>query len=146
MGLSSLMGLRLRKMGRRLICEFSHPLSMRRRLLTSFDTTQFGYRSFGCNAGLAGPCHAVSISHCLLGSTFSNKSNIYHSYAFDVDPVTHVFKNRRVLAYSDCGIPDGIEVDTNGNVYAGTGDGVQVRIITACLPIHSLFYLVLFTH
>jgi hypothetical protein len=43
-----------------------------------------------------------------------------------VDPVSHAFKNRRVLAYVDCGVPDGLQVDTKGNVYSGTGDGVQV--------------------
>lgn len=47
-------------------------------------------------------------------------------YAFDVDPKTHVFKNRRIFAYSDSGVPDGVQVDTEGNVYAGCGDGVQV--------------------
>ncbi|KAG6837406.1 hypothetical protein H0H93_010024 [Arthromyces matolae] len=47
-------------------------------------------------------------------------------YAFDVDPRTHVFKNRRVFAYIDAGVPDGLQVDTNGNVYSGCGDGVQV--------------------
>ncbi|KAF9463880.1 calcium-dependent phosphotriesterase [Collybia nuda] len=47
-------------------------------------------------------------------------------YAFDVDARTHVFKNRRVFAYADTGIPDGLEVDLEGNVYAGCGDGVQV--------------------
>ncbi|KAJ8689801.1 hypothetical protein PTI98_012662 [Pleurotus ostreatus] len=46
-------------------------------------------------------------------------------YAFDVDPISHAFKNRRVLAYVDAGVPDGIQVDTNGNIYSGTGDGVQ---------------------
>ncbi|KAG6902430.1 hypothetical protein C0995_016609 [Termitomyces sp. Mi166 len=47
-------------------------------------------------------------------------------YAFDVDPRTHAFKNRRVFAYVDTGVPDGIQVDTQGNVYSGCGDGVQV--------------------
>ncbi|KAF8880549.1 D-lactonohydrolase-like protein [Infundibulicybe gibba] len=47
-------------------------------------------------------------------------------YAFDVDPRTHVFKNRRVFTYVDTGVPDGIQVDLNGNVYSGCGDGVQV--------------------
>ena len=50
-----------------------------------------------------------------------------HRHAFDVDPNTQAFKNRRVLAYIDSGIPDGVQVDTNGNVYAGCGDGVQVK-------------------
>ncbi|OCB91678.1 D-lactonohydrolase-like protein [Sanghuangporus baumii] len=47
-------------------------------------------------------------------------------YAFDVDPKTHAFKNRRVFAYVDNGVPDGIQVDLKGRVYSGTGDGVQV--------------------
>ncbi|KAF7369082.1 SGL domain-containing protein [Mycena venus] len=47
-------------------------------------------------------------------------------YAFDVDPKTQVFKNRRIFAYADAGVPDGVQVDTEGNVYAGCGDGVQV--------------------
>ncbi|KAK1236595.1 hypothetical protein PQX77_000147 [Marasmius sp. AFHP31] len=47
-------------------------------------------------------------------------------YVYDVDSQTHAFKNRRVFAYTDAGIPDGIQVDRNGNVYSGTGDGVQV--------------------
>ncbi|KAJ7220538.1 calcium-dependent phosphotriesterase [Mycena pura] len=47
-------------------------------------------------------------------------------YAFDVDPVSLAFKNRRIFAYSDAGVPDGVQVDTEGNVYAGCGDGVHV--------------------
>ncbi|KAG7440453.1 D-lactonohydrolase-like protein [Guyanagaster necrorhizus] len=47
-------------------------------------------------------------------------------YAFDVNPKTHAFMNRRVFAYVDSGVPDGIQVDTDGNVYSGCGDGVQV--------------------
>ena len=49
-----------------------------------------------------------------------------HRYAFDVDPDSQTFLNRRVFAYVDTGIPDGIQIDKNGNVYAGCGDGVQV--------------------
>ncbi|KIJ16257.1 hypothetical protein PAXINDRAFT_114080 [Paxillus involutus ATCC 200175] len=47
-------------------------------------------------------------------------------YQFDVDPVTQSFKNRRVFAYVDSGVPDGIQLDTMGNVYSGCGDGIQV--------------------
>lgn len=47
-------------------------------------------------------------------------------YAFDVDQATHAFANRRVFAYVDTGIPDGVQLDAQGNVYAGVGDGVQV--------------------
>jgi gluconolactonase len=46
-------------------------------------------------------------------------------YAFDV--VNEKFlRNRRVFAYVDVGIPDGIHTDTKGNVWSGCGDGVQV--------------------
>ncbi|KAF6760452.1 D-lactonohydrolase-like protein [Ephemerocybe angulata] len=47
-------------------------------------------------------------------------------YAFDVDTKTQSFVNRRVFAYADTGIPDGVQVDAQGNVYSGTGEGVQV--------------------
>ena len=55
------------------------------------------------------------------------------SYAFDVDPSTDVFTNRRVFAYVDTGVPDGVQVDAAGNVYAGCGDGVQVWSPTGTL-------------
>lgn len=50
------------------------------------------------------------------------------SYAFDVT-TSHdqpFLTNRRVFAMPGVGIPDGIKVDTEGNVYAGCGDGVNV--------------------
>ncbi|KDR76544.1 hypothetical protein GALMADRAFT_139466 [Galerina marginata CBS 339.88] len=47
-------------------------------------------------------------------------------YAYDVDPETFAFNNRRVFAYIDSGIPDGIEVDTGGNLYVASADGVQI--------------------
>ncbi|KAG1883854.1 calcium-dependent phosphotriesterase [Suillus subluteus] len=47
-------------------------------------------------------------------------------YQFDVDPTTQSFTNRRVFAYADSGGPDGIQLDTKGNVYAGCGDGIHV--------------------
>ncbi len=42
------------------------------------------------------------------------------SYVFDVDPSSHAFMNRRVFAYLDTGLPDGLQVDTRGNVYSGS--------------------------
>ncbi|EJD51262.1 calcium-dependent phosphotriesterase [Auricularia subglabra TFB-10046 SS5] len=49
-------------------------------------------------------------------------------YAFDVDPDarTQTFLNRRVFAYIDTGIPDGLVLDTRENLYAAAGDGVHV--------------------
>ncbi|KAL1717799.1 hypothetical protein EV715DRAFT_273976 [Schizophyllum commune] len=47
-------------------------------------------------------------------------------YAFDVDPKTHAFTNRRLFAFVDAAIPDGIQVDKVGNVYSACGDGVHV--------------------
>ncbi|KAJ7176672.1 D-lactonohydrolase-like protein [Mycena filopes] len=49
-------------------------------------------------------------------------------YAFDVDPKTQAFANRRIFAYliANKAIPDGVQVDSEGNVYSGCGDGVQV--------------------
>ncbi|CAG8446499.1 1710_t:CDS:1 [Diversispora eburnea] len=45
-------------------------------------------------------------------------------YAFDVSG--KILFNRRVFAVVDVGIPDGIKLDVNGNVYVGAGDGVHV--------------------
>ncbi|KAK9763511.1 hypothetical protein K7432_009735 [Basidiobolus ranarum] len=50
-------------------------------------------------------------------------------YAFDVSRKSggSVFlTNRRVFALSDTGIPDGIKLDIKGNLYIGSGDGVNV--------------------
>jgi len=34
--------------------------------------------------------------------------------------------NRRLFAMADTGIPDGIKCDTDGNVYSGCGDGLNI--------------------
>ncbi|KAI0729162.1 D-lactonohydrolase-like protein [Fomitopsis betulina] len=47
-------------------------------------------------------------------------------YEFDVNSRTQVFEHKRVFAYIDAGLPDGIQVDTFGNVYSSCGDGVHV--------------------
>lgn len=49
-------------------------------------------------------------------------------YAFDIHLASGspFLTNRRLFAYADLGIPDGIKVDTMGNVYAGCGDGVHI--------------------
>ncbi|KAG2148144.1 uncharacterized protein EDB93DRAFT_1144720 [Suillus bovinus] len=47
-------------------------------------------------------------------------------YQFDVEPTTQSFMNRRVFVYSDSGAPDGIQLDTNGNVYVSCGGGTHV--------------------
>ena len=69
----------------------------------------------------------VSTSFRFFEGLGSLLNQLRYSYAFDVDPHTQVFMNRRVFAYVDTGVPDGIQVDAKGNVYSGCGDGVQVR-------------------
>lgn len=51
-----------------------------------------------------------------------------HSYAFDVSTIhgEPFLTNRRLFAFADQGIPDGIKCDMEGNVYSGCGDGVNV--------------------
>lgn len=68
------------------------------------------------------------LPRCRFPCTSCSHALILHrnSYQFDVDPVTQSFTNRRVFAYSDSGIPDGIQVDINGNVYSGCGDGTHI--------------------
>ncbi|KAG9237394.1 D-lactonohydrolase-like protein-like protein [Amylocarpus encephaloides] len=46
-------------------------------------------------------------------------------YSFDVSP-SNALTNRTLFAYAAQGIPDGIKCDTHGNVYSGTGAGVEV--------------------
>ncbi|KAL2198868.1 hypothetical protein P885DRAFT_32610 [Corynascus similis CBS 632.67] len=53
---------------------------------------------------------------------FSLPSTIYR---YDVKE-DGTLENRKTFAYVTPGLPDGIHVDTKGNVYAGCGDGVQV--------------------
>lgn len=48
------------------------------------------------------------------------------SYRYTVDPTTGTLHDRTTFAYISPGIPDGIHVDTKGNVYIGCGDGVHV--------------------
>lgn len=49
-------------------------------------------------------------------------------YAFDVSWYSGApfLTNRRLFAFVDVGVPDGIKCDENGNVYSGCGDGVNV--------------------
>ncbi|KAH9837970.1 D-lactonohydrolase-like protein [Rhodofomes roseus] len=58
-----------------------------------------------------------------LGKNATDPATIY---AYDVDPQSDVLLNRRVFAYVDAGVPDGVQVDKLGNVYAACGDGVHV--------------------
>ncbi|GAB1195535.1 hypothetical protein APSETT444_004796 [Aspergillus pseudonomiae] len=49
-------------------------------------------------------------------------------YAFDVSILNgeQFLTNRRLFAMADTGVPDGIKLDMDGNVYAGCGDGINV--------------------
>lgn len=47
------------------------------------------------------------------------------SYRYDVGE-DGTLDNRKTFAFVTPGIPDGIHLDTMGNVYVGCGDGVQV--------------------
>ncbi|KAH0838809.1 hypothetical protein J3R83DRAFT_7210 [Lanmaoa asiatica] len=82
--------------------------------LNGIAFTPDGRTAFVTDTGLAG------------GFMGNNQTYPATIYQYDVDPVTQSFENRRVFAYSDSGIPDGIQLDTNGNVYSGCGDGTHV--------------------
>ncbi|KAL2136542.1 hypothetical protein VTI74DRAFT_3087 [Chaetomium olivicolor] len=56
------------------------------------------------------------------GSNMTFPSTIYR---YDVQE-DGTLDNRKTFAFVTPGIPDGIHVDTRGNVYTGCGDGVQV--------------------
>lgn len=61
---------------------------------------------------------------------FSNESiiplNPATIYRFDITADGKGLHNRRLFAYADTGIPDGIHTDTEGNVYSACSDGVNV--------------------
>ncbi|KAG0706304.1 hypothetical protein DFH29DRAFT_846035 [Suillus ampliporus] len=65
----------------------------------------------------------TGISGGILGVNQTLPATIYQ---YDVDPLTQSFANRRVFAYADSGAPDGIQLDSKGNVYAGCGEGTHV--------------------
>ncbi|PWN48056.1 calcium-dependent phosphotriesterase [Violaceomyces palustris] len=63
------------------------------------------------------------------GGDFAVEGNATSSiYEFDLvqSGGTQRLSNRRVFSWVQTGIADGIKVDTEGNVYSATGDGVQV--------------------
>lgn len=67
----------------------------------------------------------VTDSGASLGLYGSNLTAPATIYAFDVIKEKYL-QNRRLFAYSDNGIPDGIHTDVDGNVWAGCGDGIHV--------------------
>jgi gluconolactonase len=70
----------------------------------------------------------VTDTGSILGNGATDLTGPASVYAFDVHTASGspFLTNRRLFAYVDAGIPDGIKVDTMGNVYAGCGDGVHV--------------------
>ncbi|OQN99440.1 hypothetical protein B0A48_14417 [Cryoendolithus antarcticus] len=59
------------------------------------------------------------------GTNFSFNPKLPGSiYEFDV--VEGRLANRKMFAFCDAGVPDGIKCDAEGNVYSGCGDGIQV--------------------
>ncbi|KAH6630032.1 hypothetical protein B0J18DRAFT_364313 [Chaetomium sp. MPI-SDFR-AT-0129] len=62
-------------------------------------------------------------AQAFFGSNFTFPSTVYR---YTVDPPTGTLHDRTTFAYITPGIPDGIHVDTRGNVYLGCGDGVHV--------------------
>ncbi|KAK6903590.1 hypothetical protein I203_107095 [Kwoniella mangroviensis CBS 8507] len=56
------------------------------------------------------------------GWNYTNPSTLYR---FDVND-DGTLDNRNTFAYIDAGVPDGVHCDSEGNVYAGVGDGISV--------------------
>ena len=59
----------------------------------------------------------------------ANPAGQNHIYAFTINSTASgqpFLTNRRLSAYADGGCPDGIKCDTDGNVYCGCGDGIEV--------------------
>ncbi|KAH7368236.1 hypothetical protein B0T11DRAFT_305007 [Plectosphaerella cucumerina] len=64
----------------------------------------------------------TGISRALFGMNLTQPASIYR---YDVQE-DGTWENRKTFAYINARAPDGIHVDTKGNVYAGCGDGVHV--------------------
>ncbi|GAB1732393.1 hypothetical protein NU195Hw_g1371t1 [Hortaea werneckii] len=56
----------------------------------------------------------------------TNASNPASIYRYRISADGKRLQDRQLFAYSDAGLPDGLHTDTEGNVYAGCGDGVHV--------------------
>lgn len=57
----------------------------------------------------------------------SDSSDIHHKViAFDFDTSTNTASNQRDFAVMPVGVPDGMRVDTDGNLWVGGGDGVYI--------------------
>ncbi|WRT63673.1 uncharacterized protein IL334_000596 [Kwoniella shivajii] len=62
------------------------------------------------------------VSSGFWGYNYTNPSTIYR---YDVNDEGN-FSNRQLFAYNEIRVPDGIHCDVHGNVYVGTGDGINV--------------------
>ncbi|KAI7461063.1 lactonohydrolase [Hortaea werneckii] len=56
----------------------------------------------------------------------TNASDPASIYRYRISADGKRLQDRQLFAYSDAGLPDGLHTDTEGNVYAGCGDGVHV--------------------
>ncbi|KAK4149826.1 hypothetical protein C8A00DRAFT_37576 [Chaetomidium leptoderma] len=64
----------------------------------------------------------TGMAQAFYGSNFSFPSTIYR-YNVNEDGT---LENRKTFAFVTPGVPDGLHLDTKGNVYVGCGDGMQV--------------------
>ncbi|KAL4753903.1 hypothetical protein BDW72DRAFT_209266 [Aspergillus terricola var. indicus] len=62
------------------------------------------------------------------GDGGTDDTRVSSIYAFDLITCHNqpFLANRRLFAFADSGIPDGIKCDLNGNVYSSCGDGVNI--------------------
>ncbi|KAK1776364.1 hypothetical protein QBC45DRAFT_453225 [Copromyces sp. CBS 386.78] len=70
--------------------------------------------------------HAYVTDTGVIQGFFGRNSSFPSSiYRYDVEE-DGTFSNRKTFAFIATGVPDGVHVDTKGNLYAGCGDGVHV--------------------
>lgn len=60
------------------------------------------------------------------GSRDPSRAATIYAYTIFWESDQPYLTNRRVFAFADNGVPDGIKCDVFGNVYAGCGDGINV--------------------
>ncbi|KAK5211552.1 hypothetical protein LTR20_006090 [Exophiala xenobiotica] len=60
------------------------------------------------------------------GNIDDTRASTIYAYDVQIHSGQPFLANRRLFAFADDGIPDGIKCDMDGNVYSGCGDGVHV--------------------